>query len=274
VAVLGLEAAALLESLLKALYDGASEVELASAVSFAASTRIACFPTSNEFGDWDTALHTFTFANGSSRGFAAPPRPNSSAACSTRRSASTSNRFLNVPATRLPTPDPNADPARLLEELPRLLDRQQQVDEAGQLVVSYFSAAADPATPARLVRDYDFTKAVAPAASAMTSQGTARGRFTRGHSERDIRQAETAAREMGGLSLADALSLCELLAGPDPARYERAACRWLQRFIDERLPPLAEVVLAASALAEIGQGRGVGVDVLTRLLRSGRTAPR
>ena len=53
-----------------------------------------------------------------------------------------------------------------------------------------------------------------------------------------------AAREMGGLSLADALSLCELLANTDPARYERAALRWLQRFIDERLPPLTEVALA------------------------------
>ena len=40
-----------------------------------------------------------------------------------------------------------------------------------------------------------------------------------------------AAREMGGLSLADALSLCELLANVDPARYERAALRWLRRFI-------------------------------------------
>lgn len=39
------------------------------------------------------------------------------------------------------------------------------------------------------------------------------------------------------------------LANVDPARYERAALRWLQRFIDERLSPLAEVALAASALA-------------------------
>jgi hypothetical protein len=44
---------------------------------------------------------------------------------------------------------------------------------------------------------------------------------------------------MGGPSLADALTLCELLAATDPKRYERAALRWLQRFIDERLPPLA-----------------------------------
>jgi hypothetical protein len=60
--------------------------------------------------------------------------------------------------------------------------------------------------------------------------------------------AEVAAREMGGLSLADALLLCELLAKVDPARYERAALRWLHRFTDERSPPLTEVALAASAL--------------------------
>jgi nitrite reductase/ring-hydroxylating ferredoxin subunit len=143
--ILGVEAAALLESLLDALRDGASEVELASAVSLAAATRIARFPTSNEFGDWDTALHTFSFANAVEQGL--------------RRSASSEllrgvldaaisvhvDRFLNVPATRLPSADADADPAALLEELPRLLDRQQQVDEAGQLVVSYLSAAGDPA---------------------------------------------------------------------------------------------------------------------------------
>ena len=75
---------------------------------------------------------------------------------------------------------------------------------------------------------------------------------------------------MGGLSLADALLLCELLAKTDVARYERAALRWLQRFIDERLPPLTEVALAASALAELRHGRrNVAIETLKRLLRSG-----
>src|SRR5262245_8951281 len=60
--VLGDDASASIEGLLEALAEGASEVEVASAVSFAAATRIARFPTTNEFGDWDTALHTFTFA--------------------------------------------------------------------------------------------------------------------------------------------------------------------------------------------------------------------
>jgi hypothetical protein len=104
----------------------------------------------------------------------------------------------------------------------------------------------------------------------MTSQGTAHGRFTRAICDRHLRRAEMAAREMGGLSLSDALSLCELLAKADPARYERAALRWLKRFIDERLPPLAEVALAASALAELRHGRrNIGSEALKRLLRHG-----
>jgi hypothetical protein len=73
---------------------------------------------------------------------------------------------------------------------------------------------------------------------------------------------------MGGLSLEDALSLCELIAALDPARYERAALRWLQRLIDERSPPLAEVVLAVSALVEVGEAhRAVGLETLKRLSR-------
>jgi hypothetical protein len=104
----------------------------------------------------------------------------------------------------------------------------------------------------------------------MTGPGTANGRFQRAINRRHVQAAEMAAREMGGLSLADALSLCELLANTDPARYERAALRWLQRFIDERLPPLAEVALAASALAELRHGRrNTGVETLKRLLRHG-----
>src|SRR5262245_50452354 len=108
----------------------------------------------------------------------------------------------------------------------------------------------------------------------MTSQGTAHGRFQRAIAARNVLNAETAAWEMGGLSLADALSLCELLAASDPKRYERAALRWLQRFVDERLPPLTEVALAASALAELRHGRrAVGVEALLRRPRT-RRCPR
>ena len=73
---------------------------------------------------------------------------------------------------------------------------------------------------------------------------------------------------MGGLSLADALLLCELLANADPARYERAALRWLQRFIDGRLPSLTEVALAARAPPSFGTANEtVGVEALRRLFQ-------
>jgi hypothetical protein len=102
----------------------------------------------------------------------------------------------------------------------------------------------------------------------MTSQGTAYGRFARALRRGDVFQAELAARELGRLTLADALSLCELLAARDPQRFERAARRWLQRFIEERSPSLPEVALAAAALNELRHGRrAVGVDALRRLLR-------
>jgi hypothetical protein len=55
-----------------------------------------------------------------------------------------------------------------------------------------------------------------------------------------------------------------LPANTDPARYERAALRWLGRFIDERSPPLTEVALAASALRlELHRKTATNVGPLT-----------
>jgi nitrite reductase/ring-hydroxylating ferredoxin subunit len=143
--VLDGEADASLDALLDALRDGASAVELASAVSFAAATRIARFPTSNEFGDWDTALHTFTFANAVEQGLRRSPSVELLRGVLDAAASVHLDRFLNVPATRLPKPEAVADSAALLDELPRLLDRQQQVDEAAQLVASFLGAGGDPA---------------------------------------------------------------------------------------------------------------------------------
>ena len=91
-----------LEALLAALREGATEVELASAVTFAAATRIARFPTSNEFGDWDTALHTFTFANAVEQGLRRSPSSELLRGVLDAAMSVHLDRFLNVPATRLP----------------------------------------------------------------------------------------------------------------------------------------------------------------------------
>jgi hypothetical protein len=77
-----------------------------------------------------------------------------------------------------------------------------------------------------------------------------------------------AARELGQLSLDDALKLCVLLAERDPPRFERAGLRWLERFIAERLPAIAEVALAASALAELRAQPQVSGDRQPRAARA------
>jgi nitrite reductase/ring-hydroxylating ferredoxin subunit len=143
-AVLGDDAGASIDALLDALAGGATEVEVASAVTFAAATRIARFHTSNEFGDWDTALHTFTFANAVEQGLRRSPSPELLRGVLDAATSVHLDRFLNVPPARLPLPDPDADPDELLTGLPALLDRQQQVGEAGALVASFLGAGGDP----------------------------------------------------------------------------------------------------------------------------------
>jgi nitrite reductase/ring-hydroxylating ferredoxin subunit len=132
--ILTAEAAEILEALLAALRNGASAVQLASAVTYAAAMRIARFPTTNEFGDWDTALHTFTFANAVEQGLRRSPSRELLRGVLDAAMSVHLDRFLNVPATRLPQPE---DGHGVLSELPLLLDKQQQVDEAGKLVASY-----------------------------------------------------------------------------------------------------------------------------------------
>src|SRR3954464_463197 len=63
----------------------------------------------------------------------------------------------------------------------------------------------------------------------MTSQGTAHARFTRAIQRGHLLAAETAARELGVLSTADALALCLLYQRAGDARFERAFRRWLGR---------------------------------------------
>jgi nitrite reductase/ring-hydroxylating ferredoxin subunit len=141
--VLGDDPAASVDAMLEAVGEGADEVELASAVSFAAATRIARFPTTNEFGDWDTALHTFTFANAVEQGLRRSPSRELFRGVLDAAMSIYLDRFLNVPATRLPLPTRTADPNTLLDDLSRVFERQQEVDEAGTLVASFLARGGD-----------------------------------------------------------------------------------------------------------------------------------
>lgn len=136
----------IVNSLLDALSQGASEEELAGIVAYAAALRIVQFHTRNEFSDWDTSLHTFTYANAVHQGLRRIATQELLRGVFDGAMRVYLNRFLNVPPVPLPKPkkmeniSDNStfkDPEMLLTELPALLDKQQQVNQAGQLVVDY-----------------------------------------------------------------------------------------------------------------------------------------
>ena len=67
---------------------------------------------------------------------------------------------------------------------------------------------------------------------------------------RQLLNAEAAARQLGRLSLADALDFLLLLSEKDPARFDPAAARWHARFVLEaRRLPLADSQMLLGAVA-------------------------
>jgi nitrite reductase/ring-hydroxylating ferredoxin subunit len=150
--LLGDDPQAIVDALLDALSQGCPSNKLAGHVTYAAAIRIVQFHTSNEFGDWDTALHTFTFANAVQQGLRRIGSPvGDDAYVPLLRGVFDSamsvylDRFLNIPAARIPQPNGKAaNPTALLDDLQSLLDRQQQVNEAGALVAEYLHGGGEP----------------------------------------------------------------------------------------------------------------------------------
>ena len=132
------------DTLLDCLQTGMSPLNLAGAVAYAAARRIAHFHTSNEFGDWDTALHTFTFANAVYQGLTRVESAELSRGIFDAAMSIYLDRFLNVPSVRLPQPEIAAEPDALLDDLESMLNLQQQVNQAGTLAAQYLSSGGSP----------------------------------------------------------------------------------------------------------------------------------
>jgi hypothetical protein len=93
--------------------------------------------------DWSSAHHPFTFANAVQQGLRREPTTELLRGVFDAAMSVYLNRFLNVPPARLPVVKATvADPESLLEQLPDLLNRQQQVNETGRLGHSISTAAA------------------------------------------------------------------------------------------------------------------------------------
>jgi hypothetical protein len=65
-------------------------------------------------------------------------------------------------------------------------------------------------------------------------QGGPYARFRRALDTENLTLVRAAAAELPTINLDDALRICLLLRGADPAHYERAAIRWLGRLCLER----------------------------------------
>jgi nitrite reductase/ring-hydroxylating ferredoxin subunit len=141
--LLGDDAGASANALVLALESGAELVEIGSVLAYAAALRIARFHTSNEFGDWITVLHTFSYCNALHRNLERAPSAELARGIFHGAMRIYLDRFLNMPATRLPDELTVAalpsGQKEILAYLDDLLDREQQVNKAGDAVYRYLS---------------------------------------------------------------------------------------------------------------------------------------
>jgi len=136
--------------LIESLQDGAKGEELAGIVACAAALRIAQFPITNEYSDWDTALHTFTFANAVQQAIRRlPSSMELLRAVFDVAMSNYLNRFLNVPSMALPSQkvesinnnnsnnkDNENNRVDIRDRFLDTLDKRQQVNEAAKMVAS------------------------------------------------------------------------------------------------------------------------------------------
>ncbi len=137
-AVLGDDPHEIVEALCSAAAAGATPEQLGRAVAYAAALRITRFHTQNDHGDWDVVHHGFTTANAVHQSLVRAPTPQLLRGVVHGALRVFLDRFLNVPAARLPTAD-RGD----LAELGRCWDEQGRVDEAGAIAYGYLSAGGD-----------------------------------------------------------------------------------------------------------------------------------
>ena len=128
-----------------ATVEGATPEQLGSAVAHAAFLRMAHFHTSNEFRDWDTVHNTLTAANALHQALKRTPSAELLRGVFDVAISIYLDRFLNMPAQRLPEAAAAPLPARQqLDALLDLVNSRQQVEESAQAVSGYLASEGVP----------------------------------------------------------------------------------------------------------------------------------
>ena len=132
-----------------ALAGGAAPAAVGAAITRAAGLRLARFATSNEVSDWFNPQHTLIFCNAVQRALLRTTGADVVRALYQAAIAVYMDRYLNVPAVKLPAERgatrPAADPAAaagLLDELLGALDNRAEVERAAELTSSYLRTPA------------------------------------------------------------------------------------------------------------------------------------
>ena len=113
--------------------QGVPLTELSAAVAYAAARRPVHFRVTNEFSDWNTVHHTFTYANAVDQAMRRAPSNLLARGIFDAAMSVYLERFLNVPKQAIPVP---LGPSSTQEDLLQAFDEQGQVDHTAQVVAS------------------------------------------------------------------------------------------------------------------------------------------
>ena len=121
-----------LDKMANLVREGVPLTELSASVAYAAARRPVHFRVTNEFGDWDTVHHTFTYTNAVDQAMRRAPSNLLARGIFDGAMSVYLERFLNLPKQEIPRPS-GERPGRV--ELLESFDRHGHVDDTGQIVI-------------------------------------------------------------------------------------------------------------------------------------------
>ena len=141
-ALLGDDAAQIIDALRQAILQGAQPEQMARALTHAAAMRLARFSNANEVGDWFNPLHTFTYCNAVYRALRRCPTIELQRGIFHGAMSVYLDRFLNVPPAKLPRERETLDAshhseAELLQGFLDALDQKHDTESAARQVALY-----------------------------------------------------------------------------------------------------------------------------------------
>ena len=131
--ILDCEPPQIIGSLRAYILQGVPLIELSAAVAYAAARRPVHFHISNEFADWDTVHHTFTYTNAVDQALRRAPSNLTARGIFDGAMSVYLERFLNLPKQPIPYPNQEHVP---IEALRDAFNLQGHVDETAQLAAN------------------------------------------------------------------------------------------------------------------------------------------